>query len=172
MSVQLSGCVAALPQLDPAHAGVKVFRARARQPRLVLRSRIPGRERWHVKLLEDNPRLAAAVELVLRSEEGLDEVRVNPLTGRVLVRYRPDSTSKPIEEVLRGAMEAGPLSREEFAALRKEQPRDSVSRQVLTAEIACCLSHVILFGGICPLGLLATGALLLLHRNSSAHAHG
>ena len=140
------------------------------QPRMVLRSRISGRERWYVNALEDRPRLAAAVELVLRSEEGIEEVRANPLTGRVLVRYRPDSVSESVETLLGRAIEAGPMSAEEFAALRSERPRSSLSRQLVTAEIACCLSHMVLFGGLCPIGLAATGVLLLLHRRA-AHTH-
>jgi len=137
---------------------------------MVLRSRISGRERWYVDALEDRPRLAAAVELVLRSEEGIEEVRANPLTGRVLVRYRPDSVSESVETLLGRAIEAGPMSAEEFAALRSERPRSSFSKQLVTAEIACCLSHMVLFGGLCPIGLAATGVLLLLHRRA-AHTH-
>jgi len=140
------------------------------QPRMVLRSRISGRERWYVNALEDRPRLAAAVELVLRSEEGIEEVRANPLTGRVLVRYRPDSVSESVETLLGRAIEAGPMSAEEFAALRSERPRSSFSKQLVTAEIACCLSHMVVFGGLCPIGLAATGVLLLLHRRA-AHTH-
>jgi ATP-binding cassette subfamily B protein len=137
---------------------------------MVLRSRISGRERWYVDALEDRPRLAAAVELVLRSEESIEEVRANPLTGRVLVRYRPDSVSESVETLLGRAIEAGPMSAEEFAALRSERPRSSFSKQLVTAEIACCLSHMVVFGGLCPIGLAATGVLLLLHRRA-AHTH-
>ncbi len=49
------------------------------QSALVLCSQVPGRERWYVNALEDNPRLAAAVELVLRSEEGILDAHANPL---------------------------------------------------------------------------------------------
>ena len=62
-------------------------------------------------------------ELVLRSEEGIEEVRANPLTGRVLVRYRPGSVSESVKTLLSRAVEAGPMSVEEFAVLRSEQPR-------------------------------------------------
>ena len=142
-----------------------------RRPWLSLRSRVPGRERWYADVLEDNPRLAAAVELVLRSEEGIEEVRANPLTGRVLVRYQPDSVVASVETLLRRAIEGGPLSAEEFAVFQSEQPQCSVSKQLLTAEVACSLSHMVLFGGFCPIGLAATGVLLLLHRRSKAHTH-
>ena len=142
-----------------------------RQPRMLLRSQVHGRERWHVDGLEDNPRLAAAIELVLRSEEGIEEVRANPLTGRVLVRYQPESVSESVNILLRRAIEAGPMSAEEFAMLRSEQPQSGFSKQLLTAEIFCSLSHMVLFGGLCPLGLAATGVLLLFHRRSRTHSH-
>jgi hypothetical protein len=151
-------------------SGRKAENRAAMQPIKVLRSRVRGRERWYVDGLEDHPRLAAAIELVLRSEEGIEEVCANPLTGRVLVRYRPDSVSESVETMLGRAIEAGPMSREEFAALRPELPRSSFSGQLVTAEIACCLSHIVVFGGLCPIGLAATGVLLLLHR-SAAHTH-
>jgi hypothetical protein len=164
---------AEVAELCTATNAVKnVPRVPARQPRLVLRSRVPERDRWYVDLLEDNPRLAAAVELVLRSEEGIEEARANPLTGRVLVRYRPNVIPKSVEALLRRAVDGGPMTREEFAALRPERPVGSGSKQLLTAEIACCVPHLVLFGGICPLGLAATGVLFLLHRRSAAHTHG
>jgi len=141
------------------------------RPKLVLRSQVRGRERWYANALEDNPRLAAAVELVLRSDEGIDEVHANPLTGRVLVRYRPSAISAPVETLIRRAIEGGPMSREEFAVRRSGQPQGSFSKQLLTTEIFCSLSHMLLFGGFCPLGLAATGVLLLLHRRSSADNH-
>lgn len=170
LDVALSGIPEVL-QPNPATMTIpKAPPVTARRPRLTLRSRLPGRERWFVDRLEDSPLLAAAVELVLRSEDGIDEVRANPLTGRVLVRYRPDSLSESVEALVRRALEAGPMSQEEFEALRSNQPA-SYSKQLLTAEVACCLSHMILFGGLCPVGLAATGVLLLLHRRSRGHAH-
>ena len=143
-----------------------------RRPRLVLRSRIPGRQRWYADAIENNPRLAAAVELILRTETGVEEVRANPLTGRVLVRYQPGTVTEPIETMIRRAIAAGPLSPEEFAAFQATRPVCSLSKQLLAAEVACSLSHMVLFGGFCPIGLAATGVLLLLHRRSRAHAHG
>jgi hypothetical protein len=121
--------------------------------------------------LEDNPRLAAAVELILRSEPGIEEAIANPLTGRVLVRWRPNSISEPVETMIRRTLQAGPLSAEEFAAFQAERSQSSLSNPLLTTEIACSLSHLILFGGLCPLGLAATGILLLAHRRSRVHAH-
>jgi hypothetical protein len=122
--------------------------------------------------LEDRPRLAAAVEIVLRSEEGIEEVRANPLTGRVLVRYQPNTLSESVETLICRALVGGPLTPEEFASFKAKQPECSFSKQLLTAEIVCSLFHMVLFGGFCPIGLAASGLLLLLHRGSRSHAHG
>jgi hypothetical protein len=157
------------PVLQPCTATIavrEVLREPTGEPKLVLRSRIPGRERWYVDRIEDKPLLAAAVELVLRSEEGIEAVQANPLTGRVLVRYRPDSLSASVETLLRRAVAAGPMTQEEFATLRAEQQPCSFSKPLVTLEIAHFLSHLLLFH---PLGLAATSVLLVLHGNR-AHA--
>jgi len=156
----------------PVSVRLEVVKPEVTRAPLRLCSRTAGRERWHTRALEDRPRLAAAVELVLRTEEGIEEVNANPLTGRVLVRYRPDAISEPVETLLSRALNAGPMSRAEFAALRSgAQAPDSFSKHMVTAEIACSLSHVVIFGGFCPIGLAATGLLLLLHRRSRTHSH-
>jgi len=155
----------------PSTVRLGVIRPEVTRAPLRLCSRTAGRERWYTGALQDRPRLAAAVELVLRTEEGIEEVRANPLTGRVLVRYRPDAIAEPVETLLSRAINSGPMSREEFAALRSAQAPESFSRQLVTAEVACCLSHVVIFGGFCPIGLAATGLLLLLHRRSRTHSH-
>ena len=164
-------CPAPAAELTPTKSKSDTSSTKTARPRMVLRSQVRGRERWYVDGLEDNPRLAAAVELVIRTEEGVEDVRANPLTGRVLVRYRPDSISESVETLLARAIQAGPMSREEFAVLRAERPRYSFSKELFTAEIACSLSHIVLFGGLCPLGLAATGALLFLHRRAGTHTH-
>jgi hypothetical protein len=135
-----------------------------RQAKLVLCSQVPGRERWYVDALEDNPRLAAAVELVLRSEEGIDKASVNPLTGRVLVHYNPDMLPEPIESLIRRAMEFGPMSREEFSALQSEQNHFFSAKNLVAAEIGCTAVKMFLLGGCCPLGLAAAGLLLFCYR--------
>ena len=95
----------------------------ARKPRMLLRSRVRGRQRWYVDVLEDNPRLAAAVELVLRSEDGIRGASINPLTGRVLVHHDPDLLPELIEALIHRAIEFGPMSHEEFSALRSDHNR-------------------------------------------------
>jgi len=135
------------------------------RPALVLHSQVSGRERWHVGAIEDRPRLAAAIELVLRSEEGILDARANPLTGRVLVYYRPGRLSEPIETLLHRALGFGAMSREEFSGIQSSRPGNPF-RHLLAAEIGCTALKVISLGGYCPLALGAAVLLLFMHRRS------
>src|SRR5579859_754393 len=56
-------------------------------PDLVLRSAVPGRERWEVESLKGRDALAAALEKALLAEHGVVLARANPLTGRVLIQF-------------------------------------------------------------------------------------
>jgi hypothetical protein len=134
------------------------------EPRLLLRSQVPGRERWYVDVLENKPRLAAAVELVLRSEEGIQSASANPLTGRVLVTYSPQLLSESVDTLIRRALTFGPMTRREFSALRPEKHSFFSAKHLVAAEIGCFAVKTFLVGACCPLGLAAAGALLLSHR--------
>ena len=137
------------------------------RPAMVLCSRIPGRERWYVDALEDNPRLAATVEVVLRSEEGVLDARANPLTGRVVVRYQPGVPSESIEALIHRAVEFGPMSEAEFSSFRsKKAPTTGSFHHLLAAELACCAVNLILLGEFCPFVLGAVGLHLLMHRHA------
>jgi hypothetical protein len=132
---------------------------------MVLCSRVPGRERWYVSVLEGRPRFAAAVELLLRCDEGIVNAQANPLTGKVLVQYRPGVIPETPERLIRRALEFGPMSREEFSA----RPITALSWSAvhfLAAEIACTALKMTLFGGYCSLALGAAGLLFLLHRRT------
>ncbi|MGQ9680945.1 MAG: HMA2 domain-containing protein [Anaerolineae bacterium] len=48
---------------------------------------IEGRMRVHVPGVKDRPRVAVEVERYLGAVPGVSEVRANPVTGNVLVRY-------------------------------------------------------------------------------------
>jgi hypothetical protein len=133
--------------------------------KMTLCSRIPGRERWQIEVLEDRPRLAAALELVLGSEDGVERVEANPLTGRVLVHYRPELISATIEELIRRALEFGPMTRDEYAA-RPKRAAGWSARHLLAAEIACTALKLTLFGGCCSLALGAAGLLFFHHRRN------
>jgi hypothetical protein len=131
---------------------------------LVLCSHVAGRDRWHVDALQNSPRLAATVELVLRTEEGIKEVRANPVTGRVLVCYAPELLTESVETLIRRALGFGPMSREEFSVLRSTPPVALSSGALIAAELGCSALRMILLGGVCPMGLAAT-ALFFLFRS-------
>ncbi|WP_179136850.1 ABC transporter ATP-binding protein/permease [Candidatus Entotheonella palauensis] len=59
------------------------------RPKIELRSAIPGRERWDVPCLYRRLELALVVEHNLQKQAGIVDVRANPVTGRMLVRYDP-----------------------------------------------------------------------------------
>jgi hypothetical protein len=151
-----------------------IERPAARKATLKLCSQVPGRERWHVDALVDRPRLAAAVELVLRTEDGIKKVRANPLTGRVLVCYEPGLLTESVETLIRRALAFGPMSREEFSLLRSSQSGGWSVRSLVLAELSCSVFEMIVLGGVCPLGIAATALFLLLRginpRGQCAHA--
>jgi len=140
------------------------LRTLGKRPAMVLCSQVPGRERWYVDALEDNPRLAATVEVVLKSEEGILDARANPLTGRVVVRYRPGLPSESIEALIHRAVEFGPMSEAEFSSFRSNKaPAHRSFPHLLAAEIGCCAINLILLGEFCPFVLGAVGLHLLMH---------
>jgi hypothetical protein len=160
VSVETERCSNAPVHVDDPGPEVRRKTAPAK---MVLCSRTPGRERWHIEALEDRLRLAAAVELVLGSEDGVERAHANPLTGRVLVHYRPDAISAPIEELIGRALEFGPMTPKEYAARSKPSGGWSAGH-LLAAEIACTALKLTLFGGCCSLALGAAGLLFVHHR--------
>jgi hypothetical protein len=153
--------------LEPApltNDGLGASKSAVKRYAMVLCSRVPGRDRWYVEALEDRPRLAAAVEAVLKSEEGIENVHVNPLTGRVLVHYSSDLISEAIEELIGRALAFGPMSREEFNALRPKGSDPWFPKHFVAAEIGCTLLKMTFLGACCPLALTAAGLLFFLHR--------
>ena len=134
---------------------------------MVLCSRVAGRERWYVDALEDNPRLAAAVEVVLKSEEGILDAHANPLTGRVLVRYQPDLPAGSIAALIQRATEFGPMSEAEFASFQSSKlPATRSFHHLLAAEAVCCAINMVVLGEFCPFVLGAVGLHLLMHRHA------
>ncbi len=82
----------------------------ARMPELVLLSAVPGRQRWSLPAIDSKPRLAAAVEIALQNESGALLVKVNPLTGRILLKWHPSEKPPEIRSIIRKALDKGPVS--------------------------------------------------------------
>ncbi len=115
-------------------------------------SRIRGRERWHVSGLRGNTRLAAAIEVTLKSESGVEEVAANPLTGRVLVRYSPGQIETPVEMMIRQALALDPMIEQELSRPVASKPF-FLTKRALAAELGCSLLKLVVLGGVsCPVG--------------------
>jgi ATP-binding cassette, subfamily B, bacterial len=71
-------------------------------PRLL--SAIKGRERWDVKAIGRNPNLARELEKNLLQYPGVLEVKANPVSGRALVIYAPETVGLHVESLLREAL--------------------------------------------------------------------
>ena len=83
-------------------------RAACPTPEIRLLSNVPGRQRWFVPAIQNKPRVAAGVEIMLRSEPSLLCVRVNFLTGRILIQWDA-SQSIEIRSLVRKALAQGPV---------------------------------------------------------------
>ena len=102
----------------------------ARIPEMILLSDVPGRQRWSLPAIDSKPRLAAAVELALRKESGAVLVKVNPLTGRILLKWHPSQRPPEIRSIVRKALDKGPVS---IAAYQKHHGTpDSKVRKLIS----------------------------------------
>ncbi|NOX92484.1 MAG: ABC transporter ATP-binding protein [Gammaproteobacteria bacterium] len=78
--------------------------ANGRVAGLKLLSSIDGRERWLVPGLYGNDNVAAEVEHYFETIAGIDHVKANPLTGRVLVCFDPGIAQKGINAFLENCL--------------------------------------------------------------------
>ncbi|MEU9986843.1 ATP-binding cassette domain-containing protein [Streptomyces sp. NPDC048045] len=69
-----------------------------------MRSNVPGRQRWSVPALVGRPRLADVLAGALGRIAGIKSVRVNSITGSVLVRHEAKLASADIGAILRTAL--------------------------------------------------------------------
>jgi hypothetical protein len=127
-------------------------------------SRVRGRERWQVGGLKGNERLAAALEVSLKGESGVEEAVANPLTGRILVRYSPDHIQAPVQILIRRALALEPMLEREVSRPLKFK-FFLLPRRLLAAELGCSLLKLLLLGGASvPVGgiLWAAGVIVAL----------
>jgi len=130
---------------------------------IILRSGLPGRQRWEVPVIKHHPQLAAAVELVLRGEEGVITAQANSLTGRVLVKFDSQKVASPIDDLIRAAISYGPLSQ---AEMPDRKVMHTAFRSVLLGELGCVLVKSVFFSGGCgPVGAIAAAVMFFaFHR--------
>jgi ATP-binding cassette subfamily B protein len=78
------------------------------------RSVIPGRQRWDIGVMLARPPVAQFLEDRLRQARGVEAVRANPTTGRLLVLYETVLTSREVEQLIRKAVELAEQRAEEL----------------------------------------------------------
>src|SRR5215218_7190286 len=59
-----------------------------------------GRERWEVKAIGRRPGLAQELEKGLLEYPGVYDAQANPVSGRVLVHYEPDTVGLHVESII------------------------------------------------------------------------
>lgn len=116
-----------------------------------LKSRVPGRDRWTVPAITGDRSRALALETLLGSEPGVRRVSANELTGRILIEYSPGRLEEPIELLIQHALEFGPMSPGEYAALDQPRNRGYWSLNLLlSAELGCLLVKLTFASVLCP----------------------
>lgn len=71
---------------------------------LRLRSAIRGRERWEVKAIRRAPHVAEELETALSQFKGVLSASANPVSGRVLILYEPETLNLKTESLLRDCL--------------------------------------------------------------------
>jgi len=135
----------------------------AAQP-MKVRSRVPGRERWEVDCVRDQPNWAAAIESIVGTEEGVESVIANPATGRVLVEFDPERITTSVENLLRRALAFRPMTKTEILTTGHASKTPRVLAAAATAELGCFLIKAA-FIGLCPWTAVAMcSTAFLFHR--------
>src|ERR1700681_4208395 len=104
----------------------------ATQPDLQLLSDTPGRQRWMVPAIQGRPRLAAALQAALRREAGITGSEVNPVTGRVLLRWNPEAPEPAADEVFARVLFTGPLNDDEWMTVEAQRKEGRKARGLVT----------------------------------------
>jgi Heavy metal associated domain 2 len=146
--------------VDERTTDTDLVRAR---PVFVLRSRIPGRDRWEIPPLINEPRHALAVQTILAGEPGILSVQANEVTGRVLFEYDPQEIQDSIENLLQKALAFGPLSEAEYQLLTvRGEAIFPAARLFLGAELGCLLFKALFLSTWCPAAGVASSLVFVL----------
>lgn len=118
-------------------------------------SSLPGRVRWKVPLILRRPRLAEAVSEAVNRHPEVTEVKANPITGNVLVRFDPELATEQVAIWLREAVrehrwveEGGPKTPRPGLPLLKRliastEDHRSLRRKVVATAIADGLAEAV-----------------------------
>src|SRR6185312_2227005 len=146
--------------------------------RVQARSIIPGRQRWDIGIVLASPHVAEFLDGRLRQAPGVESVRANPITGRLLVHHDMALTSQDVEQLVREAVELAARqvveqvqlsrpTRTELAA--RVQPRYcGTSPLVLagsaTLVMAPCLSKLIWRSPLIRVGAILVATVVVVRR--------
>jgi len=124
--------------------------------KIELVSNVPGRQRWRVPALESRPRLAATVEIALRKDARAVVVKVNPVTGRILIKWHSTQQPGDVQSIIRSALEKGPLSKASYLKLRGAPDgkiRKLIGKLILGGiKLSLILFSRLIWGAAGPLG--------------------
>lgn len=92
-------------------------------PRVQPRSVIPGRQRWDIAVMLNQPQTAKLLEAELRESPGVGTVRANPVTGRLLIHHDMLLSSEEVDRLVREAVAL--VVRQVTALTRAARPEPS-----------------------------------------------
>ena len=132
-----------------------------------LRSRLPGRERWHVPIVLNNIHVARSLELTLAAKPGIRSVAANALSGRVLVQFEPSALQAPLKELLYAALKEQPVNA--FQMSESASSNASLLHGLVLSEIGCLALKGIFLSSGCVSGaaVAATAMFFLLPRHAA-----
>ncbi len=112
---------------------------------LTARSITRGRVRWQAPALHRSPRLAAELERLLLQQRGIEAVRANPMTGRLLVFHAVELPVSEIGAAVRIALghAAAGLLREAPAAATPAVPSPELARTVVVGGGALAVGGLV-----------------------------
>jgi ATP-binding cassette subfamily B protein len=75
-----------------------------RRGEVTLRSVVSGRQRWDIGLVFARPDVAEFLEEMLRESPGVEMVRANPVTGRLLICHDTTLSGQEVDQLVRNAV--------------------------------------------------------------------
>jgi manganese/zinc-transporting P-type ATPase C len=126
----------------------------AAEPKFQLLSQTPGRQRWAVPTIQGRPRLAAAVFAALRREISLADSEVNPVTGRILLRWNHEGTEPLVEEILQRVLSVEPLDEEAWEVVETARKKGAKARGLVAklfiggSKLLIVLGNRLMFGAV------------------------
>jgi ATP-binding cassette, subfamily B, bacterial len=128
------------------------------------RSVVPGRQRWDIAVLLNRPRVAELLETMLRERSGIEVVRANPVTGRLLVFHDTALSGDEVGQLVREAAAQVSLQTPVIPIRRSSRPAPSAAPTTARRSGRGLVTLAVVGGGVVALALrspmLRLGAVL------------